>query len=635
LANNDSFQVGLANETFTLPDFADRVSALVGAFNPKHRRIGLVKMRDADDVFPMAIADVQSALDTIGFDMMVVMIGDDAAASCGASEALHYSLVSGLADRAPFGNADGISNATEVETYLTRALNRQTERDPVCGPRYSVLLKSSNDPAQELVAFQGRSIFTEVETRLYNETFEARFLLQSESRDDVQAFLASCLYCPNEGALTERLRDMEEFARSSALEAEIWQRIQQDEDPARLAIYLESCTLCTFRDEVSKRIAVLDAKAKARVAEAETFSTANSIRDLVALRDYVQSCVACDHVADAKTVIEEIEADEAYRREIATLDIALEAKDVVLLSAYIEDCAICEGKDRASTALERANRRIALLDPCLLAAAVPQLGGPRALRDIDQGKAGRLCQAAAEEFPNDGEIETTLGRIAQAKGDFGTAIGHYQTGMDADVSTAYGLMAYTHYAPAEGVEINLVEAERLAQVGAAQGDWLSREILSVLYSKGLVPGRTQAEAFEMAMGIAKEGNALGEYFVGVFYLNGTGVDANPDQAKTWLQKSVNQGYTNANSYLAEVYETAETPDIEKAAKLYWDGLLAGDATAIDRLTAQISSRNREVIRLIQQNLNGEGAYRGPLDGIPGPGTVTAIRNYADSLDKNL
>ncbi|MEL7114935.1 MAG: tetratricopeptide repeat protein, partial [Pseudomonadota bacterium] len=540
-------------------------------------------------------------------------------------------LVSGLADRAPFGDGNGISTAAEVEIYLTQSLNRRTERDPVCGPRYSVLLKSSNDPNQELVAFKGRSVFSVVETRLYNETFEAQFLLASDSRDDVQKFLASCLYCPNERELTDRLRDMEEFARSSALETEIWTRIQNDETTTRLSIYLDSCTLCTFRDEVEEKIALLNAKAAARDAERMAYTVAVESRDLVSLRGYVRNCVACDFLDEARTTVSEIEADEAYKAEIAALDEALSAEDMMLLKAYIAECEICEGKDRATSTLERVTKRIRLIEPCLQMAAVPQLGGPRQLRGINQTEAGQACTTASAEFPGDGQIEITLGRIAQAAGDYSTAMTHYQAGMDLDEPAAFGLAAYTHYAPPEGVEINLVEAERLAQIGASKGDWLSREILTVLYSKGLVPGRTPEEAFEIAKGIANEGNEMGAYFVGFYYLTGTGVDTDRDAAKIWLQQSVDQGYTHAMAFLAEVYETAEIPNHEKAADLYWAGVKAGDETAIDRLTAQISSRDREVIRAIQQKLSEEGAYRGQIDGIAGPSTVTAVQNYADGL----
>ena len=632
-AGDGGHKITLSDDSFALDEFAGRVSALVGAFNPKHRRIGLVHMTDPDDVFPMAIGDIQTALNSIGFDMIVLMIGNGADGQCAQTEALHYSLISGLADRAPFGDADGISTAREVESYLTHALNRQTERDPVCGPRYSVLLKSSNDPARELVAYKGRSVFTEMETKLYNETFEAMFLLESDNREGVHEFLASCLYCPNERALTERLRDMEEFARTNALEADIWQRIQNDQSPARLAIYLENCALCTFRDEVTAKIAELDAKAAAYDAEALAYASAVEVRDLVSLRAYVTDCVACAFQDEARVLVSTIEADEAYQRETLAFAQAMEARDVALLSAYLDDCTICESRDTVANALEIETKRVELAEPCLAMAAVPQLGGPRQLGDIDTTRARQLCTEAAVAFPEDGQLLTTLGRIAQANGDFDTAKKSYIVGMGADVPSAYGLAAYTHYAPPEGTEINLAEAEKLAIIGAERGDWLSQEILTVLYSKGLVPGRTPEEAFAIAQNIADEGNAMAEFFVGYYHLTGTGTVANTDEAEVWLSKSVEQGYTHAKSFLAEVYETGPggIPQPDRAADLYWSALQDGDETAATRLTTQLASRDREVIRLIQQKLGELGNYRGGADGIAGPGTVTAIREYAQSV----
>jgi TPR repeat protein len=636
LAEDGGYRMGLADETFSLTDFADRVSAVVDAFNPKHRRIGFVRVTDKADEFPLAISDVQAALTRIGFDMMVVMIGSGAegtACSGTATQALHYSLVNGLADRAPFGDGNGISTAAEVETYLGRALNRLVERDPVCGPKYSLLMKGSNDPAQELVAYSGRSLFSDMETALYNETFEAMFLLESDDRDGVQDFLAQCTYCPNETALTDRLREMEEFARASALEAEIWERIKGDTGPERLAIYLENCALCTYSEQVKARILQIDEKARAFDAEAKAYRAAIEARDVASLRDYAENCVACAHVAEARAAVAEIEADTAYQAERASFQTALSSQDAGLMRAWLDGCKICEGRDDLTEALAVEQKRAEFSAPCLSLAAVPQLGGPRKLESIDQGKALGLCEAAAKEFPEDGVIRTTLGRIAQAAGEFDKAKASYVFGMEANVPSAFGLAAYSHYAPPQGGEIDLDTAEELARKGAEMGDWLSQEILTVLYSKDLIPGKTPVDAFNIAQNIANEGNALAQFFVGYYYMTGTGVAQDDGQAASWLSKSVDQGYTHAYSFLAELHEkgTAGIPQPAKAADLYWRALQEGDPTATDRLTTQLGSRNREVVRIIQQKLRDLEVYRGSVDGIAGPGTVAAIRRYSESL----
>ncbi len=636
LQGEAGYQIGLGGEELSLSDFADRASAVVGAFNPKHRRVGFVRVTDEADVFPLAISDVQAALNGIGFDLMVVMIGADAGAgtcSDAPAQALHYSLVSGLADRAPFGNADGVSTAAEVEAYLTRALNRLVARDPVCGPKYSLLIKSSNDPGQELVAFTCRSSFTEMETGLYNETFEAMFMMESENREGVHEFLANCLYCPNEKALTDRLRDMEEFARADALEAEIWNRIKSDGQPERLAIYLENCALCTYRDEVEARIIEIDAKARAFDAEAKAYRAAFNTRDVAALRSYADDCVACTHQAEARKLVEQIESDAAYQAERASFQTALDSHDAGLMQTWLDGCSICEGRDTVSAALVVEAKRAEFSSPCFEMAGVPQLGGPRKLEAIDQSKALNICEAAAKEFPDDGAIRTTLGRIAQAGGDFETAKASYAFGMEDAVPSAFGLAAYSHYAPPQGGEIDLDTAEELAREGANLGDWLSQEILTVLYSKDLIPGKSPEDAFRIAENIANEGNALAQFFVGYYFLTGTGVAQDGEQAAVWLGKSVDQGYTHAYSFLAELHETGATgePLPDRAADLYWTALELGDPTATDRLTTQLSSPNREVIRIIQQKLRDLEVYRGSVDGIAGPSTVAAIRRYTESL----
>ena len=637
LKATEGYEISIGEERFGLNDFADRVSAVVDAFNPLHRRVGFIRVTDPADEFPRAISEIQTALNRIGFNMLVVMIGGDpAGAACSGApqQALHYSIISGLADREPFGNADGVSTAGEVESYLGGALNRTIARDPACGPKYSLLIKSSNDPAQELVAYSGRSLFMSMETTLYNETFEAMFLMESQDKDNVENFLAQCLYCPNERALSDRLREMEDFARASALEADIWNRIKNDAKPERLAIYLKNCSLCAYREEVESRIAEFEAKVAAFEAEGVVFRAAMDGRDLDALRTYADTCIACTHQAEARETVAAIEADEEYQKEQASLKAALESKDPTLMRVYMDNCKICDGVEEISAALAIEEKRAEFSAPCLKLAAVPQLGGPRKLEAIDQGQAGQICASAAREFPQDGVLQTTLGRISQAAGQFDDANRLYAIGMKANVPSAFGLAAYSHYAPPQGGEIDLDTAEALAVKGAEMGDWLSQEILTVLYSKDLVPGKTPVDAFDIAENIANEGNALAQFLVGYYYLTGTGVDLSEERAAEWLEKAVGQGYTHAYSFLAELHEKGAvggTALPEKAADLYWEALVKGDPTATDRLTTQLGSRDRDVIRIIQEKLRGQGVYRGTVDGIAGPGTIAAVRRYSESL----
>jgi len=633
-ATAEGVRFALNGEAYAPDAFATRVGALVEAFDPRHRRIAFIRIADPEDALPMTMAPVQDALTALGFDMTVAMVGPSTvAAGCDGPTALHYAVVSGLADRAPFGDADGVSTAAEVQGFLRSSLNRRIARAPECGPRYSLILKSSDDPSVPIVADPGKSAFPEMETQLYHETFEAMFLLESDERDSVQAFLESCEYCPNEAALTDRLRQMSEFERASALEAEIWDRIKSDEDDGRLAIYLENCTLCAYREAAEARIAEIDAKKRAAAQEAADFTAARDARDLPALRAYVAECIACAYRDEAADLVAEIEADEVYQAEQVQLASVLASQDPAMMRAYLDECEICNGAEEVQAAIVVEAKRQRLRAPCLALAAVPQLGGPRKLDAIDQDQARATCEAAAQEFPEDGLIRTTLGRIAQAAGDFETAKASYVFGMEDDVPSAYGLAAYSYYAPPDDGEIDLDRADELARAGAEMGDWLSKEILTVIYSKALVPGKTAEDAFRIAEDIALEGNALAQFFVGYYYLTGTGVELSEQDAVTWLKKSVDQGYTHAYSFLAELIEQGRgiEQSIERAAELYWAALEKGDATALERLTTQLGNRNREVIRLIQQRLREAEVYRGQLDGIAGPSTVAAVRSFAESL----
>ncbi|MEO1797105.1 MAG: peptidoglycan-binding protein [Pseudomonadota bacterium] len=286
--------------------------------------------------------------------------------------------------------------------------------------------------------------------------------------------------------------------------------------------------------------------------------------------------------------------------------------------------------------IEREVLRAQVSAPCFAAAGLPQTQGPRKLEAIDQASARQACTTALAEFPEDPALKTMIGRIDHAAGDVALARSAYTLGVEAGVPAAYGLLAYTHYAPAGAGEVDLETAEKLASAGAERGDWLSQELLTVLYSKNLVAGKDAGDAFVLASALADQGNALAQFFVGYFYLTGSGVDADESRAVTWLGQSVKQGYLHAYSFLAELHEQGRGTDLDpgRAADLYWSALLRSDPTARERLTTQLGSRHPDVVRSVQERLRTEGVYRGQLDGIAGPSTVSAVQAFAETLTEN-
>lgn len=632
----DGAGVTLGGEALALADFGARLGAVVDALAPARRQIAFLRLADPGDAFPMMAAEVQAAVGGAGFAMSVLSVDRGVAeAPCapGPGGAAHFAVVAGVADRAPFGDGDGRSTVAEVEAWLTAALARETRRGGACAARYSLIVKAEADPARVLADHGPVPLFAEMDSRLYLESFEAMFLMRSEDQERVRAFLDSCSYCPHEAALVERLRTMRERELALALETQIWEEIAADTTPERLEIYLANCTLCAFRAPAEARLAELRAAAEAAAAEAAALGRALAARDPGALRAWIEDCAVCADRALATQALAEIEADAAYRAERAALEAAIGAADAAALQDWLATCRVCDGRAAAEAAIARAGRRDELAAPCLALAGLPQQGGPRRLEDIDREAAAAACGAARAAFPDDPALVTLAGRIEQAAGRTAEAAAAYAAGVAAGVPAAHGLAAYLHFAPAEGTEPDLARAEELARAGAALGDWLSREILIVLYSRELIEGRPPEDAFALARDLAAEGNPVAQFFAGYFYLTGTGVEPSDAEAARWLAAAVAQNYTHAFAFLAELVEAGRglPAEPERAAELYWQALSAGDTTARDRLTGQLSERSRDVIRLIQDRLRAAGAYGGRIDGLPGPGTVAAVERYVETL----
>ncbi|WP_010137452.1 sel1 repeat family protein [Oceanicola sp. S124] len=267
---------------------------------------------------------------------------------------------------------------------------------------------------------------------------------------------------------------------------------------------------------------------------------------------------------------------------------------------------------------------------------MPQLGGPRLLSQMDQPAALSACEALLAEFPGDGIGLTLRGRIAQAAGDLAAARQGYEAGMQSGVPMAFGMAGYLAFDPPRGAP-DIDRAEALARQGAEAGDWLSRQLLVLLYSQNMTPGKGVEDALGIAEATAREGDPVSQYFHGYFLLAGNGPTGRPDPeaARPWLSQAAEAGYLPAMTLLAETLETAVAADpgaAETAAGLYLRALQAGDGAARDRLTVQLRERNRAVVRAVQARLQQDGIYRGGLDGLPGPGTIAAVETFAAAAE---
>ena len=101
---------------------------------------------------------------------------------------------------------------------------------------------------------------------------------------------------------------------------------------------------------------------------------------------------------------------------------------------------------------------------------------------------------------------------------------------------------------------------------AANGGYVPayNSIASIYYSK-----KNYKKAWKWYLKAADANDSEGQYYVGVFYLNGLHVKKNTHMAIKYFEKSANQKNENASLALAELYinGTGVQKDEKKALKL--------------------------------------------------------------------
>lgn len=632
LAPDGGLAVDVAGTTLAAPDFGTRLRAMVDAVAPAQRQVALFRLDDPDTLFAGHVASFQQAVAASGFALVVVEVGQRAPACATGADPL-VALAAGLADRAPFGDADGQTSMTEAANWLTDALARPGRRSAACRNTYAVIVRATDAPDRPVALSVPGALTPAVDSVLHREGFEAKFLLGSEDIAKVAAFLENCVFCPSERDLQGRLDRLRQTEVTRSLEAAIWDDIRNDPMPDRLQIYLSNCQLCAMRPEAERLIAAMATADAARVAEAAAFRASAEARDLAALRAYGTTCVACADRAEAAALVAEIEAEAAFKAERLALDAALAAQDRAALEAWVQTCVTCDGKPAATAELARLTAAEALVAPCFAAAGLPQSGGPRLLSGIVPRVARKACDAAIAELPRDTRLRVVAARIDQAEGRLAAAQAVYDRALAEGLPEAHGLAAYLRFNPPPGTAPEPETAAALARGGAALGDWLSKEVLIQLYTRQMVAGHAPAEALPIARDLAAQGDVAGQFHLGYLLLSGIGAPPDPAQALGWLERAVSGGHLRARVFLAEILEQGQaTPaDPMRAAELLWSALEAGDALALTRLTDQLGNRPAELIRNIQQRLRDAGAYNGRVDGLNGPGTARAVRAWAETV----
>lgn len=460
---------------------------------------------------------------------------------------------------------DGDGVSTVGEIAAFLAL-RQSTPDPACPLAQGALLPGAGPPGARVLGHPLESVQRMHDLRRA-EALEAAMLPAGDSPAH-EAFVARCVFC--EAAPFDAL-DPKRLAR---IEAAYWQQLAADGGVGTAEHYLENCLVCAHAPEAQERLTM------AQVA-----------------------------------------ADEA-----AALALALERQDDGKLRAWLEACSACEGRALAEAALADALARDASrLAPCRSRAGLPQHGGPRLLGGIDAAAARQACLPVAAHP----EAALLLGRVAQAEGEAETAMAAYLAGMEHGLPAAFGLAAHLLYAPPDGGAGDPGRAAAMAATGAELGDWLSRELLAVLYARGDVPGRNGADAADIARGLADEGSAAGQFLLGYFSLTGLGMAASDEAALLWLTAARDQGHDEAAALLAELAQPGGglALSTEAAVTHFLETLHAAEPAEQERMIRSARDLGREGVRALQQHLQDAGLYRGGIDGMAGPQTRNALLEW--------
>jgi len=152
--------------------------------------------------------------------------------------------------------------------------------------------------------------------------------------------------------------------------------------------------------------------------------------------------------------------------------------------------------------------------------------------------------------------------------------------------------------------------------------------------------------------LAKQGNAVAQFNLGVMYYNGQGVPQDDKTAVKWYRLAAEQGYADAQGNLGQMYRKGEgvPQDYKTAVKWYRLAAEQGDADAqkaVERLEKKIAEQKTSptvtaektpkpqvdqqklliLARRTQEALQVLGLYSGNLDGIIGVKTRSAIQRW--------
>jgi TPR repeat protein len=191
----------------------------------------------------------------------------------------------------------------------------------------------------------------------------------------------------------------------------------------------------------------------------------------------------------------------------------------------------------------------------------------------------------------------------------------------------------------------------LFQASAEAGDVYGYNNMGYAYQRGIGVEPDLQQAIEWYERAARGGQPNAPINLGFIYRDGgPGLDPDPERAAFWFAEAAKGGNAWGSVHLASLYEAGalgEAPDPILAAKLlarvaWLDPADARDAEQQNYGGAGNAARQRfaqlprqAVVAAVQGELDRLGFDPGPVDGLPGPRTETAIRDFRETQEPPL
>jgi localization factor PodJL len=181
------------------------------------------------------------------------------------------------------------------------------------------------------------------------------------------------------------------------------------------------------------------------------------------------------------------------------------------------------------------------------------------------------------------------------------------------------------YKDGRGTDQDLEAGARWIDAAAERGEARAQLLLGAAYYGGIGVERDYRRAAAYLADAAVQGQPQAQFLLAECFSNGRGVTKNPiwaarwygKAAHAWLSLAAAQGHTKAKEVVAALAKKMTPQQIHRA-----ESKAAGFRSAPNEVFA-----DRPTVIYVQQSLNILGFDAGPVDGVVGPRTRGAIREF--------